>query len=190
MMARRMKKNGGTVLTAEVRFLLLAVGLEAHRLVEILQDGALVVLIGQNLVVFDVDLVFGVVDQFGVDKVLFDVGNVRVQRGGGFLGGVARDQVLFFLLFGGFWRFFCVLARRGLAEIIQTCGDGLGLDPVIVIAGWVGDAVIDHIFDHLLVSDELRAAEPPVGLHAGQDQLVPGQDRRGAIPAALQGQLV
>jgi hypothetical protein len=27
--------------------------------------------------------------------------------------------------------------------------------PVIVIAGWVGDAVIDHIFDHLLVSDEL-----------------------------------
>jgi hypothetical protein len=62
--------------------------------------------------------------------------------------------------------------------------------PVIVIAGWIGDAVIDHIFDHLLVSDELRAAEPPVGLHAGQDQLVPGQDRRGAIPAALQGQLV
>jgi hypothetical protein len=123
------EKNGGTVLTAEVRFLLLAVGLEAHRLVEILQDGALVVLIGQNLVVFDVDLVLGVVDQFGVDQVLLDVGNVRVQRGGSVLGGVARDQVLFFLLFGGFWRFFCVLARRGLAEIIQTCGDGLGLDP-------------------------------------------------------------
>jgi hypothetical protein len=77
-----------------------------------------------------------------------------------------------------------------LAEIIQTCGDGLGLDPVIVVAGWVGDVVIDHILDDLLLSDELQVAKPPVGLHAGQDQLVPGQDRRGAIQAALQGQLV